>query len=187
VAFESDATDLAPDDGNRERDVFTRDLTAGLTDLVSRRSPLLLPRCSPWTRADGRRLARRPLRVVRQQQPGDHAHRLLRLLQQQPVVCHDQQTGATQIASARPDGAAYVSVDTGARMSADGRFVVFQSQANDLDATVTGTRGRGLSPRHDDWPDADDQPQSGNRRAGERLLRHLGSGAQSRWPLCGFC
>ncbi|NUQ65737.1 MAG: PD40 domain-containing protein, partial [Pirellulales bacterium] len=142
VAFESDADNLAPGDGNRSRDVFTRDMTAGLTDVISRRSPLLpatLLAPEGGRTADATPDGRYMLFTSTSQEIAPDVSNFWRSLE---AYVYDRETGVTELVSVMPDGSvAEPGIDNWAKISNDGRFVIFQSQSNDLDPSVTGTNG----------------------------------------------
>jgi Tol biopolymer transport system component len=141
VAFESDAEDLVSGDGNRSRDVFTRDMTSGITDAASLRTPLFPAAVLALAGGD----------LADVTPDGRYALFLSRSWEITPSVSgagndtqayvYDRQTDIAQMLSLTPSGIAADHSVTWAQISDDGRFVVFQSQGNGLDAGVTGTHG----------------------------------------------
>lgn len=135
VAFESDATDLVPNNTNQPRDVFVRNLQTGITTLVSVNSfgtnggnhhSFLRGGIS----ADGRFVAFTSWAsdlVANEDTNGD-----------QDVFVRDLQTGTTTLVSVNQfgtgsgNGGSWYSA-----ISADGRFVAFVSHASDLVGTDT--------------------------------------------------
>jgi Tol biopolymer transport system component len=127
VVFESDANDLVPDDFNFETDIFVRDLATGTTTLVSmnlegtgggdERS------FGASISADGRYVAF--LSEASNLVVGDTNG-------QADVYVRDLATGVTQLVSATPQGAAGDGSSSNPLLSADGRLVVFESNAEGL-------------------------------------------------------
>ncbi len=127
VVFESDANDLALDDFNFETDIFVRDLATRTTTLVSvnlegtgggdERS------FGASISADGRYVAfvSEASNLVEGDTNG-----------QADVYVRDMATGVTQLVSATPQGAAGEGSSSNPLLSADGRLVVFESNADDL-------------------------------------------------------
>jgi len=129
VFFTSGAAGLVAHDANGPRlDVFRRDLAAGVTELVS-----LGPDGQPWgdaeafgqsASADGMKVAfvRQTLRPV----AGSS-------LLENDIYVRDLTAGATTLVSVRADGQGPGNGASGyGVLSADGRFVVFESVATDL-------------------------------------------------------
>jgi RHS repeat-associated protein len=114
VAFESLANDLvAGQDGLLKQDVFVRDVTAGRTDLASQRTPLF----PEWRlRSAGGLLddATPDGRFVTFSTYGGGG-----------IFVRDRTAGTVEEVTVQPNGAA--GYGTQSRISADGRFVVFQS------------------------------------------------------------
>jgi Tol biopolymer transport system component len=132
VAFESDATNLVPGDTNQRADVFVHDRLTGSTARVSVATGGAQgagdsgrPRIS----ADGRYVvfdSEAPNLV-----PGDTN-------QSADVFVHDRLAGVTTRVSVATDGAQATGGDsTFPAISADGRVVVFQSEATNLVAEDT--------------------------------------------------
>lgn len=143
VAFAGNADNLVPgvSDGNRMSDVFLRNVAAGVTSVASARSPLLpaslvVPNGGELldASADGRYVlfssTSRP-----ELKPGVSGPFLGK-----DVYVRDRQTGAITLVSVLPSGLAG-SAFFAAKISADGRYVVFNSNANNLDPAVTATNG----------------------------------------------
>jgi len=125
VGFESFAA-LVPDDANRVLDVFVRDLASGETSRVSVDSngeQADAGSFSPALSADGRYVAftSYAARLV----PGD-SNGLL------DVFVHDRKTGKTERVSVASDGRQADGLSFTPALSADGRFVAFPSEADDL-------------------------------------------------------
>lgn len=131
VVFTSDATDLVPGDTNGNVDVFIRDLTAGTTELISVNAAGTGPAngysYEPAISADGRYVAF-----------SSSATDLVTndFNWQQDVFVRDRTSGMTKLVSCNAAG-----TESGngysweAKLSPDGRFVVFCSYASDLTAT----------------------------------------------------
>lgn len=133
VAFESVATNLVPGDTNRYRDIFLHDLQTGETTRVSVDSNgrqgddvSQLPSIS----ADGRYVAFSSGAKTLSLFP-DHNH-------SDDVFVHDRLTGYTDRISVGPDGNEGNSASRTAAISADGRYVAFESTASNLVAGDTG-------------------------------------------------
>jgi Tol biopolymer transport system component len=126
VAFWSEASNLVPVDANGTRDIFVRDRQSGRTSLVSVDSTGAQANgesLSPSISADGRFVAfeSRATNLV----PGDsNASR--------DVFVRDRQGGVTTRVSVDSAGAEVVYDSTGPSISADGRYVAFQSDATNL-------------------------------------------------------
>jgi Tol biopolymer transport system component len=131
VAFHSGATNLVPGDTNGAWDVFVRDLWTGITERVSLASDGSQGEADSWVGSisgNGRFVAFQsdaPNLV-----PGDTNGR-------PDAFVRDRRTGTTQRVSVA-SGGAQATGDSGApAISADGRYVVFQSNASDLVAGDT--------------------------------------------------
>jgi Tol biopolymer transport system component len=133
VAFESDATNLVSGDTNGQRDVFVRDLLAGSTERVSiTYNGFQGNEASeaPAISADGRWVAFQSYasNLVRQDRNGH-----------MDVFVRDRLGGWTTRASDAP-GALYLNAngDSGwPSISADGRYIAFESEATNLVAGDT--------------------------------------------------
>jgi len=128
VAFLSDATDLVDDDNNGERDVFVRDLVSGVTTRVSTNSAGMEGTGgnsgSPSISADGRYVAFYSSATDLVANDTNNVR---------DIFVKDLQTGITTRVSTDADGAQASGGDsTGAKLSADGRYVVFSSLADNL-------------------------------------------------------
>ncbi|MDO8614532.1 MAG: hypothetical protein Q7T33_02195 [Dehalococcoidia bacterium] len=126
VAFDSTATNLAPGDTNAVRDVFVHDRQTGATERVSMDSAGNQGNAdsfNPAISADGRYVAAtsRATNLA----PGDTNA-------VEDVFVHDRQAGATErvsVASDRTEANAFSGFPA---ISADGRYVAFQSPATNL-------------------------------------------------------
>ena len=128
VVFTSLASNLAVGDTNGAMDVFLRDLALGTNILVSA-GPNGVgngPSQSPALSADGRFVAFSSLasNLVANDFNG-----------QSDVFVRDLQSGQVQLVSVTADGQSGMGGSTAPSISADGRFVAFQSSATNLVAT----------------------------------------------------
>ena len=126
VAFESLASTLVSADTNGVSDVFVRDRLLGTTERVSVGLALTqanAPSYSPAISADGRFVAFRS--EASNLVPGDTNGTF-------DVFVHDRQTGATELVSVGLAGVPGNGQSIEPSLSADGRFVAFQSAATDL-------------------------------------------------------
>jgi Tol biopolymer transport system component len=126
VAFDSFANNLVPDDGNVSRDVFVRDRTAGTTERVSLRSDGSEAdddSYEPSISADGRYVAfgSASFNLV-----DDDTNDV------EDVFVRDRTAGTTQRVSVNTDGSEGDDDSFGEEISADGRYVVFDSGASTL-------------------------------------------------------
>lgn len=130
VAFYSDASNLVTGDTNSVRDVFVRDRTAGTTERVSVSSAgdqangaSQATGGSPAISADGDVVAfySNATNLVDDDTNG-----------QPDVFVHVMSTGATERVSVATDGTEGNGASLNPSISADGRFVAFQSQASNL-------------------------------------------------------
>jgi RHS repeat-associated protein len=145
VAFESDATNLIANDGNRNRDIFVRDLTTKTTVAASGRSPLLpaeqLSESGGFLTAvtpDGRYvLFQNSAGFGSDVTPG------LPVGFTAPVLYRrDTQTGQVVAVNITPDGKSIGGGGANSgQISADGRYVTFYAGNSDLDAAFTGGTG----------------------------------------------
>jgi hypothetical protein len=134
VAFESDATNLVPGDTNGARDIFVRDRQAGTTERVSVASDGTEANgdsASAAVSADGHFVAfasvASNLVAADTNGVGD-------------VFVHDRQTGATARVSVAANGTQANPSSRGnllPAISADARFVAFDSDANNLAQSAT--------------------------------------------------
>jgi Tol biopolymer transport system component len=126
VAFDSDASNLVPGDTNGKRDVFVHDREAGTTTRVSVVSGSMESdgsSANPSISADGRYVAFNSNAtdlVPGYTNPGTQ------------IYLHDRQTGQTTIVSVSSEGDEGNSPSDIPSISADGRFVAFQSRATNL-------------------------------------------------------
>jgi Tol biopolymer transport system component len=128
VAFESAATNLVPDDTNSSRDVFVHDRQTGQTARVSVASDgtegnLGSGQFGVSISADGQVVAFPS--SARNLVPGDTNITW-------DVFVHDRQTPQTTRVSVASDGTEGDRDSTSPRLSADGRFVAFSSNATNL-------------------------------------------------------
>jgi Tol biopolymer transport system component len=126
VAFVSGATNLLPGDTNGEPDIFVRDLQAGTTERMSvatSGAPANGYSTAPSISGDGQIVAFASL--ADNLAPGDTNRA-------EEVLVRNRKTGTTERVSVSASGAAPAGASTGASISADGRFVAFQSGADDL-------------------------------------------------------
>jgi Tol biopolymer transport system component len=132
VAFASTATNLVPGDANGgESDVYVHDRHSGTTERVSVDSNGVQGNASssrPAISADGRCVAfgsfATNLVPGGMHDPGD-------------IFLHDRRSGATERVTVARDGGAANSGSNDASISGDGRFVVFDSHANNLISSDT--------------------------------------------------
>jgi Tol biopolymer transport system component len=136
VAFQSEATDLVAMDTNGEWDTFVRDLQNGTTSLVSVNKDGTdsgnRVSARPVISADGRFVAfssdASDLVATDTNRTWD-------------IFVRDLQTGTTTLVSVNKDGTdSGNSHSSTPKISADGRFVAFQSEATDLVAMDTNRR-----------------------------------------------
>jgi len=128
VAFESDATNLVPDDTNEVRDIFVRDRVAGTTERVSVSTTGVQSNgyCDvPSISADGRFVVF--VSGASTLVPG-HPNPVSN------VFVHDRKTGTTTQASVSSNGVQGNGDSDlyGASISANDRYVAFTSRANNL-------------------------------------------------------
>jgi Tol biopolymer transport system component len=124
VAFDSYATNLAPPDTNYAPDAFVRDRQSGTTELVSVATDGAPAGYSirPSISADGRFVAFQ----------SEATNLLPALAGWQAIFLRDRQTETTELMSAAADGSPANDYCYAPMVSADGRFVAFQSSANNL-------------------------------------------------------
>jgi Tol biopolymer transport system component len=131
VAFESFASNLVPGDTNETEDVFVRDRVAGTTERVSLAGDGTQGNDfsgEPAISADGRYVAFESLATTLV--PGDTNG-------SKDVFVHDRVTGATQRVSVADDGTQGNAFAELPSISADGRYVAFDSNASTLVAGDT--------------------------------------------------
>jgi Tol biopolymer transport system component len=136
VAFDSIATNLVKRDRNRSADIFVRDRSTGKTTLASVSTAGVQGNgdsARPDVSADGRYVAFDSTSTNLVDAP-DHNGSF-------DVFVRDRETGTTTLVSQTPSGAAGNNDSFGPSISADGRFVAFNSDATDLTRqAVTGAR-----------------------------------------------
>jgi len=126
VAFESDANNIVPGDTNGRADVFVRDRRTGVTERVSVSSAAAQGNwesAGPSISAGGRFVAFESFAT--NLVPGDANGRY-------DVFVHDRQTGVTELVSISSEGAQGNGSSVSRSISADGRFVAFNSYASNL-------------------------------------------------------
>lgn len=127
VAFEADATNLVAGDTNAESDIFVHDLRTGRTTRVSVRSNgaqgIGGGAENPAISASGRYVAfdSSAENLVGPDSNGE-----------QDIFVHDRRTGRTRRVSLRSDGSQLSDFSSEPSLSANGRYVVFTSNASDL-------------------------------------------------------
>ena len=116
VAFSSDADSLAPEDTNLVSDVFVRDRLTGLTELISASANAeAAPSYNPVISSDGQLVAFES-----------------QLEDVSSVFVYDRSTQTTEQIAVNEAGEAANADARGADMSAAGRYVVFESAADNL-------------------------------------------------------
>jgi Tol biopolymer transport system component len=126
VAFASEASNLVSGDSNGQGDVFVHERGTGVTTRVSVASDgtqTNLPSGRPALSADGRIVAFASF--ASNLVPGDKNQAL-------DIFVHDRSTGATTRVSVASNGAEGDDSATAPAISADGRYVAFESQASNL-------------------------------------------------------
>jgi hypothetical protein len=126
VAFESFASNLVANDQNPRWDIFVHDRSTGTTSLVSKSSSGVAANDSVHSAslsADGRWVSYASLasNLVPQDSNG-----------QPDVFLHDRTTAATIRTSRDSQGVQAIGPSSGPRLSANGRYVAFQSGATNL-------------------------------------------------------
>jgi len=133
VAFESNASNLVASDTNAARDIFVRDRVAGTTVRVSESSTGTAGN-SDSTKAtishDGRYVvfASYASNLVSGDTNGAY-----------DIFIHDLNTGTTTRASTTSSGGQISGGSDWPDISADGRFVLFQNSASNIDSSISGT------------------------------------------------
>ena len=145
VAFSSGATNLVTGDGNGKNDIFVHDRQTGTTERVNVRTggaEANLTSDTPAISADGRFVA---FESDATNLIGGDSNAA------RDIFVHDRQTGTTERVSVASGGSQATSASADPVVSADGRFVAFQSDAANLvsgDANVVSdifVRDRGTS------------------------------------------
>ncbi len=134
VAFESSATNLDPWDTQPQYDIFVRDFEAGTTRRISTPSNTVVPNADsrlPSISADGQRVIFES--AASNLVPGDTNGKL-------DVFLWIQSTGQLTRVSLSSGGAQADADCEKARISGDGRFVVFESRASNLDPAKNNSR-----------------------------------------------
>ncbi|MEJ2562798.1 MAG: hypothetical protein P8Z42_08910 [Anaerolineales bacterium] len=126
IAFSSDATDLVPGDTNGVKDVFVHDWAEGVTVRVSVSSSDSEANAgsnSPYISEDGRYVAfySNADNLVAGDSNGAP-----------DIFVHDLLTGTTERVSVNASGVEANAASSSPSLSADGRFVVFASEADNL-------------------------------------------------------
>lgn len=132
VAFQSKATGLVPDDSSVVLDTFVRDLVTSATTRVSVRTGGLEangPSQNPRISYEGRWVVFHS--GASNLVPGDTN-------QKDDAFLHDRTLGVTSLVSRTPGGAPGGDWSRHPDISPDGRWIVFESIANDLVAEDTG-------------------------------------------------
>lgn len=125
VVFDSMASNLVPGDNNRQRDVFIRDRSLGTIERVSvGHAGIESPYLSriPSVSDDGRYVSFETFGPLL---PGSSVHVF-------QVYRRDRVNGVTELVSASSSGVAGNSLSSRSSLSADGRYVLFYSRANNL-------------------------------------------------------
>lgn len=133
VAFSSDASDLVPSDTNGVEDVFVRDLVTGVTTRVSIASNGAQGKYEsfyPSLSADGRYVA---FQSAADNLVPDESY------YDWDIFVHDRLTSSTEIVSISSSGMHGNSDSLFPEISADGRFVAFESRASNLDGSNPGS------------------------------------------------
>jgi Tol biopolymer transport system component len=165
VVFQSDATNLVPGDTNESQDIFVRDRRAGTTERVSVATGGAEANSlssKPVISADGRFVAF-VSGATNLAPPADATF-------QTNVFVRDRRTGRTTKVSVGTGGAAANGGSDQPAISADGRYVAFESRASNLVRRGRRRQGGRLRPR----------PPSRANRAGQCRVR--GRGQQLRSP-----
>ncbi len=126
VAFESFATNLLPEEANSVQDIFVRDRQTGALEVVSVASggsQAILASSQASISADGRFVAF--VSLAFNLVTGDTNNT-------EDIFVHDRQTGVTERVTLASDGTQVNSVISNPSISADGRFVAFDSLATNL-------------------------------------------------------
>ena len=126
VAFRSDATNLIGSDGNTHADVFVHDRKIARTKRVSKRKGGATPNGDsgePWISANGRFVAFESDATNLIGGDGNG---------KPDVFVHDRKTGRTKRVSKRKGGGDADGSSSRPSISADGRFVAFESTAKNL-------------------------------------------------------
>jgi Tol biopolymer transport system component len=126
IAFQSRADNLVPGDVNGFADIFVRDRQSGTTRLVSTAAdgvPAAGISIAPAISADGHFIAFQS--SAEYLVPGDRNSR-------EDIFVRELETGTTEIVSVAASGGPADAGSSAPSISADGRFVAFQSSAREL-------------------------------------------------------
>jgi Tol biopolymer transport system component len=132
VAFESDATNLVSSDTNGSRDIFVHNRLTGVTERVSVATDGTEANgfsYRPSLSADGRFVAFESNATNLVSGDTNDVY---------DVFVHDRVTGVTERMSVASDGAEGNAFSVNSSISADGRYVVFESIASNLVSGLTG-------------------------------------------------
>ncbi len=164
VAFESNASNLVPDDNNGASDIFVRDRETGITTRVSVNtfgqegndksgafSDGILPSITP----DGRFVAFES--KAKNLAPGNNN------AEEWDIFVHDRETGTTSRVSINDNGVGGNGASRNPVITPDGRFVAFESRADNLVAR-DNNRGAWDIFVHDRDPDGNGIFDEGNGR-----------------------
>lgn len=132
VVFSSYASNLVPGDTNNKDDVFVRDLLTGITEMVSRESSgYPAGGDEPSISSDGRYVTfRSSSKYILPSATNNYSQ----------VFRWDRQTGTMALASATSAGVAGNYYSGRSAMSADGRYVTFESQATNFASGTSTSR-----------------------------------------------
>ena len=174
VAFESNANNLVPDDNNGVSDVFLRDRQTGITTRVSVNSfgqegndrsgafsDAILPALTP----DGRFVAFES--KASNLAPADNN------AEEWDIFVHDRQTGTTTRVSINNDGVSGNGSSRNPVITHDGRFVAFESRADNLVAR-DDNQGAWDIFVHDRDPDGNGIFDQGNGRTVRMSVNGIG-------------
>lgn len=134
VVFESTATNLDPWDTQPQYDIFVRDFTTGTTQRISTPSTSVTPNAdsrAPSISADGQRVVFES--AATNLISGDTNGKV-------DIFVWTRSTGQISRVSVASNGAQADADCEKARISGDGRFVVFESRAGNLDPAKSGSR-----------------------------------------------
>lgn len=139
IAFQSDATNLVPSDGNGFTDVFVRDVVAGTTVRASvgpGGAEIATGGGDPDINGDGTKVVFSTAAAVDPLKDGNN---------KADIYLRDLSAGTTTLVSRRDgqDTVAGGESSTHGAISADGTTVAFQSESTDLDLTVPDGNAKG--------------------------------------------
>jgi Tol biopolymer transport system component len=139
VVFSSGADNLVPGDTNEGSDIFVHDRQAHTTQLITWAedgSPANASSGPQSISSDGRWVVF--VSIASNLVAGDAGN-------QSDVFVHDRQTGRTTLVSMAPDGTSGNGMSTEASISADGRWIVFTSTADDLVPEIDEYSGENIA------------------------------------------